>query len=100
MFGYNTSVIYDNNNYILTVDTNGSNVHNSVSFYKSFENLTTHFDITNISYFVGDSAYITPHICKTIIDLEMTPSFPYTRKGYRKRLCRLENKVWLKKYIF
>ena len=41
MFGYNTSVICDNNNYILTVDTNGSNVHDSVSFYQSFDNLTT-----------------------------------------------------------
>ena len=39
MFGYNTSVICENNNYILTVDTNGSNVHDSVSFYDSFENL-------------------------------------------------------------
>lgn len=84
MFGYNTSVICDNNNYVLTVDTNGSNVHDSVSFYQSFDNLMSHFDITNIDYFVGDAAYLTPHICKTIIDLEMIPSMPYTRKGYRK----------------
>lgn len=65
MFGYNTSVICENNNYILTVDTNWSNVHDSVSFYQSFENLTN-------------------HICKTIIDLEMISAFPYTKKGYRK----------------
>ena len=92
MFGYNTSVICDENNYVLTVDTNGSNVHDSISFYQSFENLVNHFDITNIDYFVGDAAYITPHICKTIIDLEMIPAFPYTRKGYRKE--------YLKKYEF
>ena len=36
MFGYNTSVICENNNYVLTVDTNGSNVHDSISFYQSF----------------------------------------------------------------
>ena len=84
MFGYNTSVICDNNNYILTVDTNGSNVHDSVSFYESFENLCNHFDISKIEYFVGDAAYLTNHICKTIIDLEMIPTFPYTRKGYKK----------------
>lgn len=88
MFGYNTSVICDNNNYILTVDTNGSNVHDSVSFYQSFDNLLSHFDVTNIDYFVGDAAYLTPHICKTIIDLEMIPSLPYTRKGYRKGYLR------------
>ena len=84
MFGYNTSVICDNNNYILTVDTNGSNVHDSVSFYQSFENLIKHFNISQIDYFVGDAAYLTPHICKTLIDLEMIPAMPYTRKGYRK----------------
>ena len=84
MFGYNTSVICDNNNYILTVDTNGSNVHDSVSFYQSFENLMKHFNISLIDYFVGDAAYLTPHICKTLIDLEMIPAMPYTRKGYRK----------------
>lgn len=84
MFGYNTSVICENNNYVLTVDTNGSNVHDSVSFYQSFENLISHFDTKDIKYFVGDAAYLTPHICKTIIDLDMIPAFPYTRKGYRK----------------
>lgn len=92
MFGYNTSVICENNNYILTVDTNGSNVHDSVYFYDSFNNLSNHFDVSQIDYFVGDAAYITPHICKTIIDLEMIPAFPYTRKGYRKG--------YLKKYEF
>ena len=84
MFGYNTSVICDNNNYILTVDTNGSNMHDSVSFYQSFENLTSNFDITKINYFVGDAAYLTNHICKTIIDLDMIPAFPYSRLGYKK----------------
>ena len=88
MFGYNTSVICENNNYVLTVDTNGSNVHDSVSFYSSFENLINHFDISKIDYFVGDAAYTTPHICKTIIDLDMIPAFPYTRKGYRKEYLR------------
>ena len=84
MFGYNTSVICDNNNYILTVDTNGSNVHDSVSFYDSFDNLINHYDISKIDYFVGDAAYLTSHICKTIIDLEMIPSMPYSRKGYKE----------------
>lgn len=92
MFGYNTSVICENNNYILTVDTNGSNVHDSVSYYQSFENLINHFDVSTIDYFVGDAAYLTPHICKTIIDLDMIPAMPYTRKGYRKG--------YLKKYEF
>ena len=84
MFGYNTSVICDNNNYILTVDTNGSNVHDSVSFYDSFDNLINNYNVSEIEYFVGDAAYLTPHISKTIIDLDMIPAMPYTRKGYRE----------------
>lgn len=84
MFGYNSSVICENNNYILTVDTNPSNMHDSVSFYQSFENLNSHFDISEIDYFVGDAAYITNHICKLIIDNQMIPALPYSRKGYRK----------------
>lgn len=59
MFGYNTSVICENNNYVLTVDTNGSNIHDSVSFYQSFERLTNNFDINLVNYFVGDAAYLT-----------------------------------------
>ena len=88
MFGYNTSVICDNNNYILTVDTNPSNMHDSISFYQSFDNLLNNYDITAINYFVGDAAYLTSHICKTIIDLDMIPTFPYSRLGYRKGMFK------------
>ena len=88
MFGYNSSVICDNNNYILTVDTNPSNMHDSISFYQSFDNLLNNYDITKIDYFVGDAAYLTSHICKTIIDLDMIPSLPYSRLGYRKKMFK------------
>ena len=88
MFGYNTSVICDNNNYILTVDTNPSNMHDSISFYQSFDNLLNRYDITKINYFVGDAAYLTSHICKTIIDLDIIPAFPYSRLGYKKDMFK------------
>lgn len=84
MFAYNTSVICENNNYVLTVDTNPSNMHDSVAFYSSFDNLINKYDISNIDYFVGDAAYLTNHICKTIIDLNMIPALPYSRLGYKK----------------
>lgn len=88
MFGYNTSVICDNNNYILTVDTNPSSMHDSISFYQSFDKLLNNYDIKKIDYFVGDAAYLTSHICKTIIDLDMIPSLPYSRLGYRKEMFK------------
>lgn len=84
MFTYNTSVICDNNNYILTVDTNPSNMHDSVAFYDSFDNFTSNYDTSETKYFVGDAAYLTNHICKTIIDLDMIPALPYSRLGYKK----------------
>lgn len=92
MFAYNTSVICDNNNYVLSVDCNPSNMHDSVAFYGVFDKLVNRYDMNGIEYFVGDAAYTTPHICKTIIDLDIIPSLPYTRKGYRKD--------YLKKYEF
>ena len=92
MFAYNTSVICDNNNYVLTVDTNPSNMHDSVAFYPSFENLTNHFNIRDIKYFVGDAAYITSHICKTLIELDLIPAFPYSRLGYRKNMFKKNSK--------
>ena len=84
MFAYNTSVICDNNNYILTVDTNPSNMHDSVAFYSSFDKFVNNYDISKTKYFVGDAAYLTNHICKTIIDLDMIPGLPYSRLGYKK----------------
>ena len=84
MFAYNTSIICDNNNYVLTVDTNPSNVHDSVAFYSSFDKFINNYDFSKTNYFVGDAAYLTNHICKTIIDLDMIPAFPYSRLGYKK----------------
>ena len=52
MFACNISVICDNNNYILTVDTNPSNMHDSVTFYSSFNKFVNNYDIsknTNLS---------------------------------------------------
>ena len=84
MFGYNTSVICENNNYILTVDTNPSNMHDSVAFYQSFDNLVNHYNVLDIDYFVGDAAYLTTHICKTLIENELIPALPYSRLGYKE----------------
>ena len=89
MFGYNSTVICDNNNYALTVDVNPSNMHDSVAFYPAFEKLINKFGVDDIVNFLGDAAYKTPHICKTLLDLELTPLFPYkrpmTKEGYFKK---------------
>lgn len=91
-FGYNSTVICDNNNYTLVVDVNPSNMHDSVAFYSVFEKLINRYGTEDIVNFLGGAAYKNPHICKTLIDLELTPLFPYTRLGYRKD--------YLKKYEY
>ena len=89
MFGYNSTVISDNNNYALAVDTNPSNMHDSVAFYPAFEKLVDTIGIEEIENFLADAAYKTPHICKTLIDLGLNPLMPYTRprtkEGYFKK---------------
>lgn len=89
MFGYNASVICQNNNYILTVNTDGSNIHDSVSFYDSSQNLINYFNTISIKYFVGDAAYLTSHICKMIVDLEMILTFPYKEKDIEKVILKI-----------
>lgn len=98
MFGYNTSVICDNNNYVLTVNTNASNMHDSVAFYESYENLINRYGVKDIKYFVGDAAYLTNHICKTIIENEMIPSLPYSRLGYRKNMMKKHEFIYDEKH--
>jgi len=96
--GYNTSVICDNNNYILTVDTNPSNMHDSVAFYESYENFIKHYGITNTKYFVGDAAYLTTHIGKTLIENMMISALPHSRLGSSRinlTLCML----WISKNL-
>jgi transposase len=89
MFAYNSTVICDNNNYALTVDVNPSNMHDSIAFYPTFDKFVNKFSNNMPEYFAGDAAYITPHICKTIIDLDMIPCMPYkrpmTKEGYFKK---------------
>ena len=37
---------------------------------------------------MGDAAYLTNHICKTIIESEMIPALPYSRLGYKKNMFK------------
>lgn len=89
MFGYNSTVISENNNYALVVDVNPSNMHDSVAFYPAIEKFVNNIGIEDTINFLGDAAYKTPHICKILIDLGLNPLFPYkrpmTKEGYFKK---------------
>lgn len=89
MFGYNSTVICDNNNYALVVDVNPSNMHDSLAFYGAYDKLIANIGIENTKYLAGDAAYISPHICKIIIESGLIPCLPYkrpmTKNGYFKK---------------
>jgi len=89
MVAYNTSIICDNNNYILSYDTNPSNMHDSKSFYPTYNKFKERFGVEKTKYMAGDAAYITTHICKTTIEDKIKLCLPYkrpmTKKGYFKK---------------
>lgn len=63
------------------------NVHDSVAFNNIYDEVKDKFE--NIKSIVVDAGYITPFICKTIIDDNKRPVMPYkrpmTKKGFFKK---------------
>lgn len=88
-FAYSANTACDKNGYILGTYVTAGNIHDSTSFYGIYEELRKLYSFKNTSFLAADAGYITPHICKTIIEDEMTPLLPYkrpmTKKGYFKK---------------
>lgn len=84
MVAYNTTVICDNRNYILTYQTNPSNMHDSKAFYEPYKKYKQLFGTEKTMYIAGDAAYITTHICKTTIEDEIILCLPYKRPMTKK----------------
>lgn len=87
-FAYSHQTFCDRYGFVLEVSTVPGNVHDSASFFQAYNHLMEHFKgtIENISL---DAGYITPAICKQILEDNMTPYMPYkrpmTKKGYLKK---------------
>ena len=83
-FAYSAQTACDQNGYILGVEVNSGNVHDSVAFDGLYDKLTEKFP--EIETIVADAGYKTPWICKKIIDDGRVPSLPYkrpmTKKGF------------------
>ena len=64
-------------------------MHDSIAFYSAFEKFNNTIGFEETTYFAGDAAYITSHICKTLINKGLIPCLPYkrpmTKKGYFKK---------------
>ena len=89
MVAYNTTTICDKRNYILSYETNPSNMHDSKAFYPVYNKFKKCFGTERTMYMAGDAAYITTHICKTAVEDDIILCLPYkrpmTKKGYFKK---------------
>lgn len=87
-FAYLAHTACDNNNFILDFHITPGNIHDSVAFsdlYKKVRNNSKQ----HTTAIAIDAGYITPYICKTILDDGIIPAIPYkrpmTKKGFFKK---------------
>lgn len=87
-FAYAHQTFCDKNGFVLLSHTVAGNVHDSVSFFPAYDKLNQKYkeQIKNICL---DAGYVTPAICKKIIESEQKMMAPYKRpmskKGYFKK---------------
>ena len=85
-FAYSHQTFCDKNGYVLSTTLVPGNVHDSVSFFEAYQVLINKYpNIKNISL---DAGYITPAICKEIIENEQIPYMPYKRPMTKKGLYK------------
>ena len=88
-FAYSHQTFCDKNSFVLAVTTVPGNVHDSVSFFDAYEELINGkygYLIKNVSL---DAGYMTPAICRAIVQNNQIPYMPYkrpmTKKGFFKK---------------
>ena len=81
-FAYSAQTVCDRHNYVLGVEVNPGNIHDSTAFNALYEKVTERFP--EIEVVTADAAYKTPWICKRILDDGRKPSMPYKRPMTRK----------------
>lgn len=88
-FAYSINTACDKHGYIVGAHIEPGNVHDSQSFFPLYRKLKMLEDFQEIKHMVLDAGYITPYICKVIMDDDKTPLIPYkrpmTKKGYFKK---------------
>ena len=81
-FAYEAHTACDKNGFVLEVEVTPGNVHDSVAFDDVYERLVE--NIPGIRTIVADSAYKTPHICKTVFEDKKVLSTAYKRPMTKK----------------
>lgn len=91
-FAYSAQTICDRHNFVLGVNVNPGNMHDSVAFDGLYNEVTARFP--KIEIVTADAAYKTPWICKRIVDDGRSPSMPY-----RRPMTKRGNHEWWK-YVY
>jgi len=88
MFAFTSSTFCDKRGFVIGTYLAPGNVHDSVSFDGLYNALDNDI-ISKVKYVSLDAGYVTPHICKTILDNNKIPIMPYkrpmTKKGFFKK---------------
>lgn len=87
-FAYSHQSFCDRNGFVLSVTTVPGNIHDSVSFFEAYHVLNEKYK-NQIQNMCLDAGYMTPAICKAIIEngqeLYMPYKRPMTKKGFFKK---------------
>ncbi len=86
-FAYLAHTACDNNNFILDFHITSGNVHDSVAFSDLYMKIKSQSK-QHVSAIAIDAGYITPYICKTILDDGIIPAIPYKRPMTKKGFFR------------
>ena len=86
-FAYLAHTACDKNNFVLDFHITPGNIHDSVAFSDLYMKIKS--NISNpISAIAIDAGYITPYICKTLIDDNIIPAIPYKRPMTKKEFFK------------
>ena len=86
-FAYLAHKACDNNNFILDFYITPRNIHDSVAFSDLYEKIKNNSKQHTTAIAI-DAGYITPYICKTILDDGIIPAIPYKRPMTKKEFFK------------
>ena len=89
-FAYLAHTACDNNNFILDFHITSGNIHDSVAFSDLYQKIKNNSKQHTTAIAI-DAGYITPYICKTILDDGIIPAIPYKRPMTKKDFLRNMN---------
>jgi transposase len=86
-FAYSAHTACDDSNFILGFEVTAGNIHDSVVFNDVYEKVKFRYE-NKIKAIGVDAGYVTPYICKTLLEDNVLPVMPYKRPMTKKGFFR------------